>query len=132
AWLAFGDAQEHPSPARAVELAEEDRLPCAEERRTVPDQHRDRGSDQRGLDVAVGVVLDMRIVRVLRRELREPCEYVPKESWIGALVDRDAGGRVRHEDVTHAVLHAAVGDGLRDMLVELDELGTLARVQRDL
>src|SRR5215467_2631582 len=130
--LTLGHSQQDLPAARAVEFAEEDGLPPAERRYCALDEHDGRGTDQRGLDMAVGVSRGMSVASFVGDQVGEPRKKVLGHIRIGALVDDHARRRVGNVDVAYAVGYPAIGNGFCHIFIELDELVALARFDGNL
>lgn len=96
------DVNEHSTCTGAVELGQEDALPGA--KREAPALDREGGglADEGCHDVGGRIALRVAERAGLWDSLVEPVEHVGRDVRVGVLVDDDAGGGVRDEDVANA------------------------------
>src|SRR3990172_4887934 len=108
--------------ARAVEFAEIDGLPGAEEELPFIDEDGLRDADERRLDVGVGVPLPVVIVAFEGDEPGEGALDVALDRGIRPLVDRHPGGGVGDVDVTDPAGDAPLFNHFLYLVGDIDEL----------
>ena len=97
-------------------------MPRAEAQFSAPDWCCGGCTDQRGLDVRVGVALRMPITRIFADELSQLRFDVAGNVGIGALVDRHACGGVLHEYVADAFRHPRTLDQFIYLVSDVEQL----------
>src|SRR5580765_6445884 len=112
--------------AGAVELAEEDPLPASEAELAVVDRNEHLRPDQRtahmGRRVRAVRVLDVLPRPAVIDDLLQRRLEVAGDEWVGALVDRHPGGRVRYVDERCRGAVRPV-ERLLHLIGDVDELG---------
>jgi len=116
------DADLNFSGAGAVELAEVDALPGAEEEFAFVDDEGDRGTGEDGFEMAITVAFGVEIEGfALGDEGGEFFGDVVFDVGVGVFVDGDGGGGVGDEDDAEAVLDAGLGDEFGDARGDVED-----------
>ncbi len=115
------------SLAPAIELAEENSLPAAEQELAVAEGDGDAWADEGGFDVRVGVFFAVAEAHaVLGDERAQVLEHVARHVGVGVLVDGETGGGVLREEDADACACAGLGEPRLHVGGELDQLFALA------
>jgi hypothetical protein len=105
----------------AVELGEEDTLPCPQHQPTVFNEQHSGISQKAGFDMGRRIALGMAIVFMLRRDSIKLGGDVRHDSGVGVLIDQDTGGGMGHKDVAKAVFNAAFPHDIPDFPGDVPE-----------
>lgn len=108
--------------ARAIEFAEKDPLPGPERQVAGGDRDGDGWSEERHLDMGIGIALGVAELRTLGHHLLHPAKHVGSHIWIVALVDGHCSGSVGAVDDADAVIFVTGIDNSHYMICDVENL----------